>query len=537
MNNNDIKKILDDLYALDPTLRSHEKSLITLISAMAIKPEAHYNPAFAANLRVQLLAELAKQRQAAQPTVYNFFRTPAFRYAILSIAIIALGAAAFIGLQPRTGGSVALNSSKITITNVGSNAFGTLSASNATGGNGATPTAASVPARAPGVAGPMNAVSQSAASPAVISPSQPAQPSVIAMPIGLTTVQYKYVGAPISQNQTQLNVLKKVVQPLEANQATAALEQKGLGPINLAAFNNLSMSNVTLSQNQPFGYQISIDFTDGTISIDQNYNEWPQNTATTTPLTASDIPSDAAVIATANQFLANYGISTANYGVPEVINSNNLVVPVATPAIGNAAAASPTSATANAIAMPMIPYYSDSEQVLYPLVVNGENVYDTGGNEIGITVEVNVRYNRVENAYGIETQSYQSSAYDAITNTSTILSLAESTLTYPRIYNFVDGSAGTGSSNVNNPVQNLGTPTMGYEDMYQIDSQGQSNEFLVPAFIFPVATSTSNPTARNIIIPLIQDFEQQDVNVTPPIPAPLNMNAASGGATASPVMQ
>lgn len=157
----------------------------------------------------------------------------------------------------------------------------------------------------------------------------------------------------------------------------------------------------------------------------------------------------------------------------------------------------------------MIPYYPDSEQVLYPLVVNGQNVYDTNGNQIGFTVEVNVRYNRVANVYGLDTESYQSSAYDAITNTSTIITAAETSPSYPIIYNTMNDIAPNGGATGNKIITyNLGTPTMGYAQIYQTDSNGQSAQFLVPAFIFPVIGNMSNSPARNVVVPLIKDFTQ-----------------------------
>jgi len=510
MNNNEIKKILSDLYALDPALRSHEKDLIAIIQTLAIKPEAHYDSAFAANLRVQLLAELershAEKRITSQAFVGIFMGRP-FRYAVLAVAVIAVGAIAFISLHPKTGGPVALNSSKVAITNVGANAFGTLSAQNtASGGQQTQAQGSGVAPVATNAAAPMMAAGVGSTT------SGNAISGIIARPINpvyFAAIKYDYTGSPISQTQTQLNVLKKVVAPLSANQATAALEQAGFGQVDISSFNGLTMSTVTLSENQNFGYQISLDLAGGTISIDQNYNEWPQNA--TTPLAASDIPSDGAVITTVEQFFAMHGIATTTYGAPKVSHQNNMIVPATIP---KSAISGASGITSN---MPMIPYYSDSEQVLYPLVVNGQNVYDTNGNEIGLTVEVNVRYNRVSDVYGLDTESYQSSAYDAITDAGTILSMAKNPLSYPVMYNTVNGSSDVPA---NTTTYDLGTPTMAYETVYQTDSQGQSNEFLVPAFVFPVLGNASDTVAQNIVVPLIKDFEQQAV-ANPPRAIPL----------------
>jgi len=546
MNNTDIKKILDDLYSVDPSLKAREQELIPIIRAMAIKPEAYYDATFAANLRTRLLAELAEnkstQSRTSVPAFWNILTARPLQYAILGVAVIVIGAVAITELHPKTNGPVALNSPNVTIQNVSAGAFGSLSslgagAGSATAGaNSAANPAVPSAAATPGVATPMNAVAaaptNSATKVGASATYMPVRP-----PVYYNPSKYDYTGNPITQTQAQLNVLKKVTTAFSADQATTALEQAGFGGINLSAFANLGMSTVTLVQNQPFGYQISIDFVNGTISIDQNYNEWPQDGATTTPLTASDIPSDSAVIATANQFFASHGISTENYATPEVTHDNvGFAVPLAAKAAGVA-----NSAIVGA--MPMIPYYSDSEQVLYPLMVNGINVYDTSGNKVGLTVEVNVRYNRVANVYGLETETYQSSAYDAITDASTIISMAESTPSYPMIYNVTNDVVGTGASggaviggSGDGTVYDLGTPTMAYAEMYQADSQGQDQEFLVPAYVFPVTTAgTDNASTQNIVVPLIKDFEQQNNVVIPGRPIPMTSGGSGGGASAGSV--
>ncbi|HUC02099.1 MAG TPA: hypothetical protein VMA75_04350 [Candidatus Paceibacterota bacterium] len=521
MNHEDIKKILNDLYAIDPSLRSREKELTTIIRAMAIKPEAHYDPAFAARLRSQIFTELSQRGSgSARSSFASFFAGKSFRYAAIGIAVIAIAAvsfAAFGPLSPHNPGSVALNSGNVSITNVGADAFGSLS----TAAGSAAPAAANAP-----TAAPMNTASPMMG--AAISGSGTASPGVAIMPVRplpYPAVKYDYTGSPISQSQAQLDVLKKIAAPLSADQATAALEQAGFGQVNLSTFDGLTISNVTLTQTQSFGYEISLDLADGTISISENYNEWPQESATTTPLTASDVPSNSAVIAVANQFLSVHDISTANYGTPMVTTDiTNFVVPAATPAV-SAGASVGSGSGSSAAAMPMIPYYPDSEQVLYPLTVNGMPVYNTNGSAIGLTVEVNIRYSRVENVYGLQAESYQSSAYDAITDTSTILSMAEDPEVYPVIYNGAMGSGSADSADTNATVTtyDLGTPTMVYEDMYQTDSNGQSSEFLVPAFAFPVVGSASdNASTRYIMVPLIKDFEQPSQSVVvPPVPRPV----------------
>jgi hypothetical protein len=490
------------------------------------------------------------------------------RYAALAVAVLAIaGVVAFTSLHPKTGGGIlAFNNSAPTITTVAPQAFGTLSGLNSTANTGGTNTNGGTAATAPQT----QAGAQTSAGPRAASINSGAintlAPAIVPRPIGgpimppgfgYNTIKYTYTGGAFSQDQSQLNVLKQISQSFSADQATAALEQAGFSPVNLSSFDGLTMNNVTLSQNQSFGYTISIDLQGGTISIDENYNEWPQNN-NATPLTAANVPSDSAVINIANQFLSAHSISTASYGTPQV-SPTNIVVPVAMSAgsagagaggTANTSASAGTNAAVGTQAMPMIPYYSDSEQVLYPLMINGENVYDTNGNAIGMNVIVNVRYGRVSSVYGLQAQSYQSSAYDAITSTSTIISMAESTPSYPiMIYNTLDsGSTGsavgseaptpTPTTNPTNgdtvTVRHLGTPTMAYEEMYQTDSNGQSAEFLIPAFAFPVAGATTDTQPQLIMVPLVSAFVKQS---NPPRAIPYSAPATTGGPAPLPKAQ
>ena len=513
MNNIDIKSILSELYSVDPDLKSREKEIIAILHSLAIKPQATYDAAFAAELRTHLLTELATPRVAEkQNSIFTFFASKNIRYSAAGLlALVLIGTVAIsITAKKKIGGggaSVALLPSGVTITHVGNDAFGSLSgatsvttdnvAANGTAQGNTKPTGQSAAAKigsSPIVAAPMNAMAI---------PIRPITPPIYSNP----TIMYAYTGAPLTQNQTQLDVLKKIATSLDATQANTALAQMEFGQVDLSTFTNLGVSNVTLSQNQSFGYQMYIDLAGGTISFNQNYDTWPQST--TTPLTASEIPSDDDVIAIANQFFADHHISLSSYGTPTVTKMQSYAVPLA----------------AGTASMPMIPYYSDSEQVLYPLIVNGMNVYNESGEAIGITVEVNLRYRRVASVSGIETQSYQASAYNAITDTSTILGMAENSRSYPIIYNQAISGDAVGASGDGSDVTtlDLGTPSMAYREAYQTDTNGTSNEFLVPAFVFPV-TGSGTTADQEIVVPLIQDFVQKNLQIRP---IPLGVSAPS----------
>lgn len=512
MNDPDIKTILTELYSIDPDLKPREREIVAILRTLALKPSAKYDAAFATELRTRLLTEL--ERKAEPRTLFSIFAANNLRYSLAGLFILVLVGvvAVFVTIRPGSGGSspVALLPSNATITHVGNNAFGAL---------GHTTTGAASDATSG--ASENASVRQGAAAKAISSPA--ASPMIAtAMPAYINpTVKYSYTGATFTQDKAQLDVLKKIATPLNADQANAALLQTGFGQIALSTFDGLGMSNVTLSENRSFGYQVNIDFENGTVSINQNYNEWPQGD--TTPLTASKIPSDDAAIAVANRFFADHHIPLSSYGAPTVTKTQ-LAIPVAEPQ------AAGTASKDAATAMPMIPYYPDSKQVLYPLMVNGLPVYNSNGTAVGLTAEVNIRYDRVASVYGLETQTYQASAYDAITNIDTILSMAENParFIYPLIYNGAAGSSASGAGDATTvTTYDLGTPIMAYAEIYQTDASGTNSEFLVPAFVFPVMGNEAS-TDQRIVVPLIKDFVQND----PPIRV-MPYNGSVNGATAT----
>lgn len=539
MNENDIKKILEELYAVDGGLRSRERELIVMIKVLAVKPRADYDPEFVKDLRARLLVELSRMR--GNKITVNMILMKNMRYMLAGLAVLVVaGIAVFQFALPKrqsTGVNALLS---INITKVGDRAFGSLSALSATGGSTEKTSATVAPTSAQNAAAPSAAVgsapraaalgmggagtaSGGTAGGATVAP-MPIRPDLYIQPSPIT---YVYKGDTFTQDKAKVDVLKQVMGDFSAGNLAAALGQSGLGLVDISSFQGSDVSNITFIQNQSFGYMVNVDFTTGAISISSNWQEWPQNNGSA--LNATDIPATSTVINIASQFLADHHIPMGNYGNPEVTNNSYFAVPLVGGSVGSAGSA--PAATKET----MIPYYSDAMQIMYPLMVNGRNVYAEGGSKIGLSVEVNVRYKKVSNVYGLNVLNYQASAYDAITDVNKIISIAENPSFYPIMYGGVesvttDGSSGTQPAK-NTQEVDLGTPRDAYVQMYQYDNAtGIGSQFLVPALAFRV-TSTPDasmyyyPIRTVIVVPLAQDFLQDNnpvriMNgvVPPPVP-------------------
>jgi len=504
MNKTEIKKILEELYAIDDSLRAHEHDLIVLIESLAVKSSIARDQQFFDELRARVLLELSHAQKNKLTLSMIFMKNMRYMAAGLVVLVIA-GIVGFQFLAPKQHNNSLLS---VNITKVGDNAFGSLASLSsqttqvATDNQGTAPVAPSAVNQSGTTAQPMMAA---------------AEPSVIARPImPPSLVTYVYKGDTFTQDQAQVDVLKQVPGGLSGGDVTSALGQSGTGLIDMSSFPGSQATNVTFTQNQSFGYVTSIDFAAGDISINMNANEWPQDN-NPQPLTATDIPATSTVIGIADQFLADHGIPKANYGAGEMSDSGYANMPV-------------VSGASNGL---MIPYYPDSMEVLYPLMVNGKEVYQSGGSKVGLSVEVNIRYNKVTSVYGLDTQNYQASSYSAITDMNKLISLAEAGQSSPVIY-----YGGVTSDVVRAPINgsaqevDLGTPVNAYVQLYQYDSAtGENDQFLVPALAFPMINQTGV-----VVVPIVQDFLQNNApmrilntQVIPPVPA-----ATPGAAASSP---
>ena len=111
---------------------------------------------------------------------------------------------------------------------------------------------------------------------------------------------YKYTGE--LKLPTELPVYRKTKLPFSTSHTRSIVQNLSLRDINMNAFGNLGISNLSLAEDVEYGYMLTLDFINGTISMYQNYLRWPQpicdaNGCTPLPkLTEADIPSDAAII-------------------------------------------------------------------------------------------------------------------------------------------------------------------------------------------------------------------------------------------------
>lgn len=493
-----LEKILNDLYKLDSSLSQYEKEIINIIEeCMKAKPDTKFNKDFVLELRQRLMEKIEIDKQEEKNTLprikfdFNFI----FAGAGLTVVLIMIISLPFL-LKSR--GYNGLNKLAVNeeinmdngIKHMSDSAFGKiLSSPNNTGSSFGSLRESAALGMGGGGSAPM------AANDASISSSK----------IAPEYINYKYVykGEDFSIDRDRMNVYKKGRDSSGGKIMANYLSNLKFNLINLKMFNDASMQNLTLTQDREFGYMVSINFQDTSIDISSNWNEWPHPETKcrdeacyqANRLKMEDVPDDEKILKIAGQFIKDYSIDISHYGQPIVQNGwkksyeqfedkNNFWVP-------------------------------EEMTVIYPLIIDEQNVYDEGGSPTGLFVGVNIRYNRVATVRPIAPYNYESSSYEMITDKDKIIELAENGGIYPAYR--VENSSKTIEIE-------LGTPKLGLTNFWNYNQDtGAGDQLYMPAMIFPVQKA-GDEGGRNIFyqdyiaIPLAKEIVDKMQTISPPMP-------------------
>lgn len=246
---------------------------------------------------------------------------------------------------------------------------------------------------------------------------------------------------------------------------------------------------------------------DGTASISADYQGMIMHpmAAADAPLTIGDMPADDQLIATAKNFLSQHGINLNNYSDPTVDNTWRVQYAAATPDAQ---------------------YVPDNITVLFPLTINSTDVYEQGGNQNGLFVNIDVRRMTVTSVSPVQNNQYQSSSYTAETDASAIIKIAEQGGTQNGGIYYMGGTSDQKTQEID-----LGTPKRVYAVIWQY-ADNTSKQLYVPALAFPVVNPPKDAPyfTKYIIVPLAKDLLNQTsggpirllntTNVAIPVAAP-----------------
>lgn len=330
-------------------------------------------------------------------------------------------------------------------------------------------------------------------------PSAAAVDAKMIAPSPNEAVQYKYVykGQPLTDLTAQAPVYRRVKDlgrfgvPAEMQAAVRSLADLG----RLAS---PTAQSFAVSEDRDRGYMVYVDLAEASMSFSQDWRRWPHPESTCRDeacfaalrMSADKMPDNATIVALADDFLSDYGIDRTSYGPAEVRDEWRLWY---------AAAEDKTTA-----------WVPDTVPVVYPLMIEGQTLYEEGGAAGGLTVNVNVRLNVVDGVWQLMSQSYERSEYPAETDAARILAIAERGGLY----------GGWMPEGVAIVEVGLGDPRPALMRNWVTKEDGTGEELYVAALRFPV---TSAPEGEGqfyraaVLVPLIKDVLDRAPDIGGPV--------------------
>ncbi|MCF7846323.1 MAG: hypothetical protein K9L85_03730 [Candidatus Peribacteraceae bacterium] len=481
-----LDEIVADLISLDPELAKIEGEIRKLAQKMlAAKPDSEIDEKFKQALKSDLMARAEKLKEPLKSSSNPFQMQKLF----YSLAGAAVAVAIFFGIQnydqifsseltlKDTAGLASLDFEQ-KITPVGERAFGSLAQE-----------AVADEARGLGGGGGLGIATESV-------DGDMAESKIAPMP---DFEVYKYVyNGPLNFPIGSVEVLRRIREVNSGDSLARQLAQLDLGLVDLASLQNLKLENFNLSEDRDYGYSTFVSFTDGSISINQNWQKWPDPYADcrqsdcweSLRLTRSDMLPDSQAISIANDFVRKFNVNLQSYGEPEIQYSWERELERFQGAETDY-------------------YFPDSVSVVYPLKIGDKFVYSSGGTKDGVSVSVNQRFDRASGLYGLYTQNYESSQYAAVSDEALFRKFLERG-------GFWGGYYPEGGRVVE--VQ-LGTP----EEVllhYWNYTDGENEELILPALRFPIASDNPNVYQEAVVVPLVAEILQERDAIEPPVPMP-----------------
>lgn len=496
-NKEKIKKILDDLYMIDEDLKKHEKELFKLADQLIkAKPNTKFDQDFKENLKVELLKQAEDIMNNKKSSFSEYFAFKNLAWLGVGAVISAVIIVPIISSQNNKFSSD--NSTKLAYTSkiemLEDNAFGILN-NGETGPSSVNKEMAMSSGIGAGGGGMDTLSAQSAVPEMAVAPmpvdeddGAMARTTKMIAPQNIITYEYVYKGDEFSIDKEKMLVYKKVKDVDLSKNMANNISVNGFGLLDLNQFKNTQIGNINFSEDREFGYSIYMNFFEGEISINKNWEQWPQfgrdcrdkECYDKYRLKIGDILENEEVIKIADKFISDYEISKENYGEAQVRNEWKQRYEM-----------SEDKSTY---------YVPESLQVVYPLKIEDKEVFDDNGNPVGMTIDVDIRNKKVSNAYGIKINNYTASNYAIENNQNIVKDLAEKGGLY-------------GGYQYPNPTKvveiQLGTPELKLVKHWQYNREsGNGEELIVPSYVFPVIGKSDDVYfyRKAVVVPLVKEI-------------------------------
>lgn len=460
--------LLDDLLREFPDLTPKKDELTRILSAMERSgPPPALDKAFVDQLRRQLLT----MPEPVSP-LHSFFSSmqqKTFALAGAAIAIALLLPAGYALWKINNGGSTLVSKNAAKITMLESGAFGNLSEATSLGS-------------AEGKGGSSMMGSAESSSALVAEDKRMAEDGMFIEPFPYEPTIYTY-----TFDGDLASYLEDVTATVYERQGFSGFDgtvldaiSSSFSPLNLRSFLDGTLTSFVLKADNHF---LSVDTTGNMWSI---YKDWASYGMidSWTPLAASDIPTDEAIISSARDFANMWGIQLDGYGDPLIAEPE-----VSLARSGDASVYIPESAT-----------------VVFPMLIDGQQVYPSwSAAPTGLRVSVNLRDLSVTNAYDALNQSYNASSYALTQDTALVKKLIAGGGSAP--ITSVEGIA------YDEVTVALNAPERVLME-YSLYENGQSRTLFIPALRFTMQDPAQIPWTSGVItIPLVKDIAEAQASV------------------------
>lgn len=484
VNNKNIGQILEDLYRIDPKLKSREQELTKLVvKLMAAAPTVKVDQAFVKRLRDELMKGQAEP-VVARWSGFKMSTNLSYAYygALVMMLFVVLGfgimnryapsseepVAGVIKETPKTVAMISkVGEAAFGSLGVGSNTAGVMTEVSATGRGGGGGTSAS-------------------------SPSPVADAKMI-MPYPMTNYRYLYNGEVLTALADKQEVLKRVKMVGGSANVTELIAQLGMGSMDLGVLGSQQLQNLTLVGRQDFGYITNINLDEGLISIYQNWETWPAGKCGSDTacfeaqrVQLSDLEDQSAIIAVADQVIKDYEIDMTNYEAAEINNDWRRYYDQSEDKASY--------------------YLPEAVEVVYPLKINGRFVYDEwSGAKLGLSITVNPKLKKMVSVNNLVTHQYEASMYDMETDMTKILAAAGNN---PGMIMYDQGR----------PAETVDLELINPEEVYvkvYVYRDNRNQELLVPALRFAIANRPKdlNFYRQSVVVPLAKEILAERLNM------------------------
>lgn len=303
-----------------------------------------------------------------------------------------------------------------------------------------------------------------------------------------TNYIYSYTGTiPWLNTTTKMELLKKVKPTTSNTSLLTFIKNINLGWFNSQKIDNANLSNFSLKETKDYWLEYQINLEESKISIGKNIPKWSQTNykdieqTKNSRIKITDFPTDWELLAIAKEVISKYNIDLTNYWSP-IVNNDWKADYLKSDDRDNY-------------------YLPDTIQVIYPLLLNGKNVYEDYGAIKGLKINYDVKTLNLAEVNWIEWMKFEASNYPIENNRANIDKLISKWWRngYPQYQ--------AENSTIKNVIIHLSVPRLVYININ--DYKDWTNvEYFVPAYIFE---SIEKPKAweyfqEKVVIPLIKDF-------------------------------